>query len=106
MTGSLHTHPRSDIEIARARTLRPIGEIAAGIGIDEDNLIPYGRWKAKVELEFVRSLADRPTTVPAVAYVWAPETRDRVPRDLLASTRHPAPHGSREHAQVCAHAES
>jgi formate--tetrahydrofolate ligase len=60
MTGSLHTHPRSDIEIARARTLRPIGEIAAGIGIDEDNLIPYGRWKAKVELEFVRSLVDRP----------------------------------------------
>ena len=60
MTGSLHTHPRSDIEIARARQLKPIGEVAAGIGIDEDNLIPYGRWKAKVELDFIRTLADRP----------------------------------------------
>ena len=60
MTGSLHTHPRSDIEIARAKTLQPIEEIAATAGIDEDHLIPFGRWKAKVELDFVRSLADRP----------------------------------------------
>ena len=57
---SLHTHPRSDIEIARAKNLRPIGEIAAIAGIDEDNIIPFGRWKAKIELEFVRSLAERP----------------------------------------------
>ena len=60
MPGSLHTHPRSDIEIARARKLDPIGKIAAATGIPEEHLIPYGRWKAKVELDFVRSLADRP----------------------------------------------
>jgi formate--tetrahydrofolate ligase len=60
MSGSLHTNPRSDIEIARARKLEPIGEIAAAAGIPEGHLIPYGRWKAKVELDFIRSLATRP----------------------------------------------
>ena len=60
MTGSLHTNPRSDIEIARARTLRPIGEIAETAGIPEESLIPYGRWKAKVEFDFIESLAERP----------------------------------------------
>jgi formate--tetrahydrofolate ligase len=60
MTGSLHTHPRTDIEIARATALRPIGEIAADAGIPAEHLIPYGRWKAKVDLEFARSLAERP----------------------------------------------
>jgi formate--tetrahydrofolate ligase len=60
MTGSLHTNPRSDIEIARAKTLRPIHEVAAEAGIDEDSLIPYGRWKAKVELDFIKSLAGKP----------------------------------------------
>jgi formate--tetrahydrofolate ligase len=58
---SLHSQPRSDIEIARAKTLRPIEEIAAIAGIDEDNIIPFGRWKAKIELEFVRSLVERPS---------------------------------------------
>ena len=40
MTGSLHTNPRSDIEIARARTLRPIGEIAETAGIAKSKVRP------------------------------------------------------------------
>ena len=52
---------RSDIEIANAATLRPITEVAAAtLGIDEENLVPYGRHKAKVDLGYLASLADRP----------------------------------------------
>ena len=51
---------RSDIEIAHAARLRPISEIAAKIGAPESALYPYGRFIAKLEYDFLRSLADRP----------------------------------------------
>jgi len=51
---------RSDLEIARAATLRPIIEIAERAGIPADALEPYGRHKAKVGFPFIDSLADRP----------------------------------------------
>ncbi len=50
----------SDLEIARAARLRPIGEIAALAGIPAEALEPYGRYKAKVSLDFVASQEDRP----------------------------------------------
>src|SRR6266704_1722327 len=40
--------------------MRPIGEIADKLGIPDDALSPYGRYKAKISLDYVRSLADRP----------------------------------------------
>ena len=39
---------KSDIEIAQEATLRPIAEIAAGLGLDDADVIPYGRYKAKI----------------------------------------------------------
>lgn len=50
---------KSDIEIAQAADLRPISEIAAKIGLSSGNLIPYGHYKAKVDLN---SLRDREKT--------------------------------------------
>jgi formate--tetrahydrofolate ligase len=50
----------SDIEIAQRATLKPITEIASGLGIPADALDPYGRYKAKLSLEYVASLAARP----------------------------------------------
>ncbi len=41
---------KSDVEIAQATTPRPIVEIAARLGIDESELYPYGRDKAKIDL--------------------------------------------------------
>ena len=38
----------TDIEIAQAASLKPIAEIAQGIGIQEEELEPYGRYKAKL----------------------------------------------------------
>jgi len=49
-----------DIEIARAARLRPIGEIAAKLGVPDDALIPYGRHIAKVEHGFVAEAKKRP----------------------------------------------
>jgi formate--tetrahydrofolate ligase len=51
----------SDIEIANAATLRPIREVAQEtLGIEERHLVPYGHYKAKVDLSYLSSLDDRP----------------------------------------------
>ncbi|MES2711123.1 MAG: formate--tetrahydrofolate ligase, partial [Pseudomonadota bacterium] len=47
----------TDLEIERAAVLRPIAEVAARAGIPADALEPYGRYKAKVSLDFVKSQA-------------------------------------------------
>ncbi|MBL7812445.1 MAG: formate--tetrahydrofolate ligase [Bacteroidetes bacterium] len=43
----------SDIEISRNATLKPIHEIGTNLGIQSDDLIPYGRTKAKVPLNYL-----------------------------------------------------
>jgi formyltetrahydrofolate synthetase len=50
----------SDLEIAQAAKMKPILEIADAVGIGEDELDLYGRWKAKVHLGILERLADRP----------------------------------------------
>ena len=56
-----HRNPKSDIEISQAAKMRPIVEIAKEkLGIDAEDLIPYGHFKAKVSLDYIASLKDRP----------------------------------------------
>ena len=51
----------SNIEIAQQAKLRPIVPLARErLGIPEDSLEPYGRYKAKVSLDYLAQLADRP----------------------------------------------
>ena len=50
---------KSDIEIAQAATLKPIEEIADGLGIPTASLIPYGHDKAKINTDYVRGLEGR-----------------------------------------------
>ena len=50
----------SDLEIARAAKLRPIAEIARAHGIKDQELELYGPHKAKVSLDVLSRLADRP----------------------------------------------
>ena len=52
--------PKTDIEIARAASKRPIQEVGAGLGIGADDLLPYGHDKAKVSQSFIDGLQDRP----------------------------------------------
>ncbi|MBR7124485.1 MAG: formate--tetrahydrofolate ligase [Candidatus Methanomethylophilaceae archaeon] len=42
---------KTDLEIAREAKVKPIGEIAASIGIDNDDLYPYGKHVAKIPVE-------------------------------------------------------
>ena len=51
---------KSDIEIAREATLKPIGEIAQKLDIPADGLKPYGHDKGKLTQEFIDSVQDRP----------------------------------------------
>ena len=50
----------SDLDIAQAARMKPIAEIASGLGILEEELEPYGRYKAKVNLEILERLKDKP----------------------------------------------
>lgn len=45
----------SDIEIAQAARLRPIADVAREAGLDPDEILPYGRYKAKVTMEAIRA---------------------------------------------------
>jgi formate--tetrahydrofolate ligase len=51
---------RSDIEIAQAATMKPITEVASRLGIPDDALDQYGKYKAKISLEYIDSLAAKP----------------------------------------------
>src|SRR5574341_1071959 len=50
----------SDIEIAQAAKIQPIPDIAAKLGLTEDNLDLFGKHKAKVHLDVLKKFADRP----------------------------------------------
>ncbi len=50
----------SDLEISRNASLRPMGEVAQSMGIDDDLWEPYGHSTAKVSLEAVERMRDRP----------------------------------------------
>jgi len=51
---------KSDLEIAQAATMKPVLAIAEAAGIEEDELDLYGKWKAKVHLDILERLKDRP----------------------------------------------
>jgi formate--tetrahydrofolate ligase len=61
MPASQHQNPKSDIEIAQAAKKRPIMELAKEkLGIAPENLDPYGHYKAKVSMDYIKSLQNRP----------------------------------------------
>jgi formate--tetrahydrofolate ligase len=61
MPASQHQAPKSDIDISQAAKKRPIMEIARErLGIAPENLDPYGHYKAKVSMDYVKSLKDKP----------------------------------------------
>ncbi len=50
----------SDIEIAQQAPIKPISEIAARLNIPDQALVPFGHTKAKVSLDFIKSLRHKP----------------------------------------------
>jgi formyltetrahydrofolate synthetase len=59
-TLTLETPVPADIDIAQAAEVRPIGEIAEALGVQSDELELYGPLKAKITLDVLHRLADRP----------------------------------------------
>ena len=58
---SLHERDTTDIEIARAAKKRPIMELAKDrLGIAAEHLEPYGHYKAKISLPFIKTLENKP----------------------------------------------
>lgn len=62
----------SDLEIAQGATLLPLTEIAERSGIPLDNLEPYGVGAAKVQLEAIPKMADRPNAKYVVVSAITP----------------------------------
>ncbi len=61
MPASQHQSPKSDIEISQAAKKRPILDIARErLGIAPENLEPYGHYKAKVSMDFINTLQNKP----------------------------------------------
>src|SRR5437667_6322123 len=50
----------SNLEVAQRARLKPIAEVAAALGVEDDELELYGRYKAKVALSILHRLAARP----------------------------------------------
>ncbi len=51
---------KTDIEIARAASKKPIMEVGAKLGIPAEHLLPYGHDKAKISAEFIKAQKDKP----------------------------------------------
>lgn len=51
---------KTDIEIAQAAELTPITEVARQIGIEQDDLEVYGRYKAKLSEEYIEKIGKNP----------------------------------------------
>ena len=52
--------PLSDIEIARKAVMQPIQNMADKLGIDEEHVITYGKYRAKVDGKYIDSIKDKP----------------------------------------------
>src|SRR5688500_1522689 len=50
----------SSLEIAQGATLRPIADVAREAGLEDHEVELYGRYKAKISLDVLERLADRP----------------------------------------------
>ncbi len=98
-----HLNPKPDIEIADAAKKRPILEIAREkLGIAAENLEPYGHYKAKVSLDYIKTLQDRPNgklvLVSAITPTPAGEGKTTTTvglTDRSASIRAASPGGAR-----------
>jgi formate--tetrahydrofolate ligase len=56
-----HKKPKSDIEISQDAVMRPILDVAKDkLDVEAEDLVPYGHYKAKVSLDYIDSLKDKP----------------------------------------------
>src|SRR5260370_2310409 len=57
-----HKNPKSDIDIAQAAAMQPIGQVAQDkLGIPDEALSPYARYKATLSPDYIRTPTNHPT---------------------------------------------
>ena len=59
MSTATSSEVKSDLEIARAATMKPIGEIAEKLGVPSEAVHQFGHTKAKIDLDYLHGLKDR-----------------------------------------------
>ena len=80
----------TDLEIARAQTMRPISDIARAAGIQEETLSPYGRYIAKVDPAPYAAQPDRARLVLVTAINPTPAGEARPPSAWAWPTASPS----------------
>ena len=60
---------RSDIEIAQATEMTPVTEIAGKLGVDENCVEQYGRYKAKIDYNMLYDMEERKVDIPAASSI-------------------------------------
>jgi formate--tetrahydrofolate ligase len=76
MPASQHSSPKTDIAIAQEAKMRPILEVAKEkLGIAPENLDPYGHYKAKVSMSYIKSLSAKKNGKLILVSAWASPTR-------------------------------
>jgi len=79
----------SDIEIAQAAKMQRVAKIAQDrLGIADEHLEPYGHYKAKVSLEYLDTLKNRPDGKLILVTAISPRRRARArrpPRSVSAT---------------------
>src|SRR5260370_17634395 len=86
MPASQHTSPKSDIQIAQEAKKRPIMDLARErLGIAPENLEPYGHYKAKVSMDYIKPLQGKPNgKLILVSAIPPPPAGDGKPPTTLA----------------------
>src|SRR6187397_2468849 len=74
-TASQHLNPKSDIEISQSATKRLILDVARDkLGIGPEHLEPYGHYKAKVSMDYIKSLKSKPNGKLILVSAMTPTT--------------------------------
>ena len=65
---------KTDVQIGQEAKMKPITEVAKKLGIDEDKLLHYGKYKAKVSLDLLEELKDKPDGKLVLVTAMTPTT--------------------------------
>ena len=90
----------SDIEIAQAAEMKPITEIAAQLGLQSEDVIPYGHYKAKINHKLAKSDKPEGKLILVTAISPTPAGEGKTTTSVGLARRHECP-GQKDDALPC-----
>ena len=75
---------KSDIEIAQEAKMKPITEIAASLGLADEDVIPYGRYKAKINHRLIHKASKQGKMVLVTAINFMLKSSLKCKKDSFA----------------------